>query len=304
MKHKIDYYSADPHIVSYEEILNLLTSTKVTYAPTSNPIGVQTLIYDDKTIGTLSIIAAQDNDFQDRLQSLSAFGKEHSWEGLVNAAEKHTNSVISIELEFTGDPKEYIQKVDPACRWLRENQIGLMLINDTYPIWSFHDHDDIWDIANPDLDDENCEHDDSSWGCEASSCVNDFSFTLDTDIAEKQFALVIEYKYLSIELSIPGYDKVREIASFFKDTLRTGKYQDIYIGMGIYKAMPEVRCLIGDFNGIDVNIVKCGECDDHYIIRCFSKVASRKGSFILEIKGSIVDDFASAFIELAKDLDE
>ena len=177
-----------------------------------------------------------------------------------------------------------------------------MVINDHFTFLSKHDHHEIWQLnsyeESPDKDDDK-----DYWLCEASAVKDDFHLDLLCYSDETKHQLTIDYKDFYLAVDLPGPQIIQELIDYFKDTLRTGKYQDTYLGLGSYQYMAEKSCCLGYLNEQAIKIAKCGECDEHYYLR-YSSDKGQKGNLIVSLKAEVIDKFVAALNEVQEELDE
>ena len=304
MKQNYVLYSADEVELTIDELFSQFKKAEFIVKASNHKKKQWLLLRDDKEFGQLFLTSKEDEEFTELTSTLLTLSAERPLVSkLFTTLHENVQSVLSITFEHNSQETEkLIRQLDPVLKWLREIYLGAIIINDSATFWSEHDHHEIWQL---DSYEDSCDEDDKqdSWGCLASGVKDDFNLDVLSNWDETKYELTIDYREFHLSVDIAGPETIEELIDYFKDTLRTGKYRDTYVGLERYEYMPEKSCLLGYLCGLPVTIAKCGECDDHYYLRCSSE-EGEKGNFTVSLKADVIDKFVATLEQVKEDLDE
>lgn len=220
-------------------------------------------------------------------------------------AATHATAVVVLTTELEGHAAEArIRSFDPLWTWLMKNREGALFRDGEQIGWQRLRIPDEWEplAAKPTTPEDTG----GEWGCEAVGSVGETSIDVYSSISgDERWALTLEMPMISLEISIPGPERVRDIVGFLEDTVRTGRYRDEYLGVGSYRHMPDVSTPMGVLWGTTVWITKCGQHDDRYWLS-FPQDAERaeQESGYLRLYIASIDDFMGAMKQAAEDLED
>jgi hypothetical protein len=110
------------------------------------------------------------------------------------------------------------------------------------------------------------EEEAESWGLAALGVAEDVCVELIEALHAPRWILQVDVGQFSFNCELRSPELLRELAAFFAETFRTGRFLDEEVSPGRFRHMQPKELTLGTIAGVPIILRKCGEFDDRYFL--------------------------------------